>query len=537
MLSTDIRYKFAGSLAFLLFFLLLSCAHQPKSVQPEASLAVQQDALGALIERAVALMDSGRYAPAADLLRSAGQQDYSYYRMDEVLYWLGRCNLGLGDSLKADRCFTLLRQYYPRAESRLAGFKELQAWSAQSLAVQFARQQPANPSSAETYGGPPVSNSFYETDVRQALMDLATQAGISIIPDAMVQGFVSLELKEAPLEQALSLILGPLGFSYRKVENCYMVGSPAPDSPSFPLLTETQVVTPLHLRAEDVPKLLPDYYKTFLKVNPEANTLTVSAPPEIIRRFRQELKNVDHAPQQILIEALVVEMGDAARRSLGLEWDWTGTKGMDTFQITKLLPVATDTAYLLMQMERLGDHVAGMTFDLRLALQALALKDQATIRANPRIATVDGKEATVRVGKEAYYSLLQGTTLYSYVTLEKISTGITLKITPCVGKDGEITTDIAIEVSDVTGSGATNLPVTSVRTVNTRVQIANGETIGIGGLLSENKREQRHRVPFLGDIPILGYLFGNTTTTKETTEVVVLITPHLLINPNEFDQL
>jgi type II secretory pathway component GspD/PulD (secretin) len=192
---------------------------------------------------------------------------------------------------------------------------------------------------------------------------------------------------------------------------------------------------------------------------------------------------------------------------------------------------------LFAEMVKTGEESDGLIFDLKLALRALSVKDKARVRANPRLTTQDGREATIRIGEEAYYSLLSGSAAYPYFTLEKIETGISLRIVPYVGRNGEITTDIELLVSDVAGVGASNLPVTTVRSVNTEVLVSNGQTIGIGGLVTEEKREGSHGIPFLADIPILGYLFGYNTWTTEETEVVVLITPHILLDPREFDRL
>ena len=523
-------------------FLLLSCTANQQSASEEPLPINQQDALEPILEQVNYLILTDDYQAAADILRSVGQQEYSYYRMDEVLFLLGRCNLELNQPVKAQKCFQLLRKYYPRCEVKFPYLTNLEERTSESLSLlppdQLNITDPAKEAeaSAAKYGGPLVSNSFYETDLRQALMDLSTQSGITIVPDAMVHGYITMDIFDVPLEKALSLILTPLGYGFRKVEDYYIVGSPEKDNPSFPLLAETREIKPKHLPADEVPKLLPDYYNNFLKINQASNTLTISAPPDIISRFQQELAAVDLPPQQIMIEAVVVEMGQEARRSLGLDWDWTGTKANNSFQISKLIPAAVDSAFFgeLLKTNEVMDNVV---FDLRLALRALALKDEANIRANPRLVTQDGREAAIRIGREAYYSLIQGSTAYSYITLEKIATGIDLRITPYVGSNADITSDIILEVSDVTGSGVSDLPVTSVRSVQTRVQVANGQTIGIGGLVSENKREQRNRIPFLGDIPYLGYLFGHTVTEREETEVVVLITPHLLINPSEFDHL
>ena len=525
-----------------LSLLLFSCAVNRQSLAPEDFPIIQPDALESLIEDVRLLIMRYDYETAAEMLRSVGRQEYSYYRMDEILFYLGQCNLELGEVGKASKCFSLLNKYYPRSSMKFSLLFEFETRTSEALFQQQQRDTLENidertDSSTESHDGPLISNSFYETDIRQALMDLSAQSGVAIIPDAMIHGYISMELIDVPLEQALSILLSPLGYSYRYIDNYYIVGSPEPDNPSFPLLAETRVIKPKHLPAEDVPKLIPDYYNNFLKINNETNTLTISAPPDIIARFEEELSAIDHPPQQIMLEAVVVEMGEEARRSLGLDWDWTGTKANNTFQISKLIPAPFDSSSFLGELFKADEVKDGLTFDLRLALRALALQDDANIRANPRVVTMDGHQATIRIGREAYYSIVQGSSVYSYATLEKIATGISLQITPYVGENADIITDIFIEVSDVTGSGATDLPVTSVRSVQTKVEVANGQTIGVGGLVSENTREQRNRIPFLGDIPYLGYLFGNTTTVKEKTEIVVLITPHLLINPREFDDL
>lgn len=524
-------------------FVFLSCVSGRKSILPEEPPLSQPDAFDFVLEEAKLHFSAQHYQKAADILRSIGQQDYTHYRMDEVLYWLGRCNLRLKNAEKANRCFELLRKYYPRSIPAFPHLEKLEERTQEALALlEESRAQAANHNDEDSiavqkYGGPLVSNSFYETDIRQALMDLSAQTEIAIIPDALVRGYITMDIIDVPLEKALSLMLSPFGYSFNKIEDYYMVGAPVADNPSFPLLAKTEEIRPKHLPAADVPKLIPDFYSGFLKINAATNTLVISAPPEIIERFKDELAAIDHPPQQIMIEAVVVEMGEDAIRTLGLDWDWTGTVGNRTFQVSKLTPAISDSNIFFGELLRSGEYLRGMTFDLRTALRALASKDLVNIRANPRVSTLDGQEATVRIGREAYYSIQQGSALYAYATLERISTGILLKITPYVGSASDITTDIVIEVSDVTGAGATDLPVTSVRSVETRVQVANGQTIGIGGLVSETTRNQRSRIPFLGDIPILGYLFGTTTTEKIKTEVVVLITPHLLINPSEFDNL
>ena len=242
------------------------------------------------------------------------------------------------------------------------------------------------------------------------------------------------------------------------------------------------------------------------------------------------------SPDKVLwkrsVDAMVVEMRSDVRRSLGVDWSWMDSGGEDqTLRVAKLAPAAFDSLF-----------VAGLTriksvMDFRATLRALAQKGKLHIRANPRVATTEGHPAEIRIAREAFFTLLQGSVTFSYFTLEKIATGITLKITPYVGASAEITSQIETEVSDVIATGASDLPVTSVRSVSTRIRVMNGETIVIGGLRTRQERRDENRIPYLGDIPLVGRLFGHTVTETIETEVVILITPYLMIPYEEFDLL
>jgi type II secretory pathway component GspD/PulD (secretin) len=372
---------------------------------------------------------------------------------------------------------------------------------------------------------------FYDTDIRQAIADIAAQTGISIVPDALVGGYVTVEFRNTPLEAALDRLLSPLGLAYRKIGDYYLVGSTSADSPSFPWLAETRRVQPTYLSCRELKVLLPPVYEKYLRFDPKTNSLTITAPASIIRKFEDDLKTIDRPRTQIVIEALVVEMSDEARRSLGLDWSYLKQDGDNRYRITKYFPSTVDSSFV-------GEFLKiGRSFDLITAIRALAARGKAKIRANPRVATLDGHEAEIRIAKEVYFSLVQGSVNFPYFTLEKIPTGITLKITPHCTKSSEITADVWAEVSDVVGTALNQLPVTNVRTVNTRISVMNGETIGIGGLIAERERKDTNRVPILGELPFIGYLFGHTSTVKEQSEIVILITPHVLLSPTEFEML
>lgn len=529
----------------LITLMVISCASVRELNDPFAESQSQFTSLDSTIDQALLLYDVGNYREAAAISKSIGQGGYSYYRMDEVLYLLGRCNMGLVEPEKAKRCFSLLRKYYSLCEYR---FPDLTEWeqSAEELSAERSEAEKqeslteeiaiGHDNSASPMNGPVVSNIFYETELRSVLSDIAEQTGVGIIPDPMVQGYVTLELDEVPLEEALDQLLPPLGFIFREMDGYYIVGQPSLDSPSFPILAETRLVELKYLKVGEAMKLLPKYYVEYLNIDEEVDVMTITAPPQVIENFMDDLTVIDTPRVQFMTEVMVVEMGTNARRMLGLDWDWTGTRSNKSLAISKFFPSNLDTSFFAEMVFSQAEQL-DVLFDLRLALRALARRGKVRIRANPQVTTKQGREAVVRIGKESYYTMMRGPANYPYITLEMIETGITLRITPYNGIHAEINNKVYVEVSDVTGTGQDNLPVTSVRSVDTEIAVANGQTFGIGGLLLEDSRDVKERIPFLGDIPWLGGLFGTTETQREETEVVILITPHVLINPMEFDDL
>ncbi len=388
--------------------------------------------------------------------------------------------------------------------------------------------QIAPPDSSEAVEQQPlISNVFYETDVKEALAAIAGQSGINIVTDQTVYGFISLALVDVPFEEALRRVLAPFGLTFRKMPGYYMVGGAYPDNPSFPLLSITERLVPSYIKAETVPLLLSKFYEPFLHVDPKTNVLTITASPEIIQKIKQELVSIDVPPRQVMVEALVTELTKAARKSLGIDASWLGTK--DGRDLSVILPIGNLLDSTLgIRYSRPEAKFEGWSGTFSATLKALVQDGKVNIRANPRVATLEGQKATILIGKEQYYVIITGTVGYAYGQLERIPVGVSLDIVPYISDKGEITVEIHPEVSDVVGTGATGLPVVSKRSVTTTVRVKDGETIVIGGLLQKNESTVRRKIPLLGDIPILGYLFSRTDKTVDEVETVIFITPHIL---------
>ena len=375
--------------------------------------------------------------------------------------------------------------------------------------------------------GPVVSNIYYETEIREALMDLGAQTGVNIVPGPMVQGYyVTAELAEVPLEQALQQLLSPLGLTFQKRDGYYLVGRATPDSPSFPLLSTAERVVPNYLKATSVSQLLSTFYQPYIKVDAENNAVILNASSEMIERIKQEIAKIDVPPKQVMIEALVTEFSEEARKSLGLEASWTGAKGERGLSVTIPAGNLLDSTFSIWYKR--PDRYKGWLAEYEVSLKALIQDGEVQVRANPRVATLEGRKATIYVGREEYYVIVTGVSPYFYGQLERIKVGVSLSIVPYVSENDEITVEIEPEVSDVIGKGATDLPVVSKRSVTTKIRVKDGETIVIGGLLQTTEKLAQRKIPFLGDIPILGYLFSRTEKEMEETETVIFITPHII---------
>lgn len=374
-----------------------------------------------------------------------------------------------------------------------------------------------------------VTNVFFETDLLEALQDISEQTGVPINTDGTVTGTITMEINNLPLEECLQRILFPLGYSYKKTDSYYLVGSGKIEHPSFALLSTTEIIRPNYLKAADLDKLISEFYRPYLKMNPNINAFAITAPNHIISRFKEDLARLDKPPKQILIEAVVTEVSTDALKELGINWSGKLSKGGDSLNIianlTKTKEPSLDLIYRTITKGITGDWA--YTFLLP-SLQALVQKGKAQIKANPKIVTFDGQKASIEVGKEQYYQIVTGQPQYPYVRLEVVKYGTSLNITPYISENGEITVEVEPEVSDFIGKGFGDLPVLSKRTAKTQIRVKDGEKIVIGGLRAKNERVIQTQIPCLGSIPILGFLFRHNKKMVEESDIIIVITPHIL---------
>ncbi len=242
-----------------------------------------------------------------------------------------------------------------------------------------------------------------------------------------------------------------------------------------------------------------------------SNTLIVKAKLEDIRGAKRLLKMIDKKTSQIMIESKVLEISESALNNMGVSWG--NTSGA--------IKVAIDTNSGKVNSENISVY-----------LNALLSKGEARVIANPRISTLDNSEATVNIGSKIPYAVpvSSGTGAVQWA-VQYIDAGVSLKITPRLGNKGVISVLIHPEVSSISEwrtTPAGEFPVISTRNADAFVRVRNGETIIIGGLIDSSERENMSKIPFAGDLPFLKEFFTKRTTEKIKTEVVFMITPHVM---------
>ncbi|RLB84344.1 MAG: type II secretion system protein GspD [Deltaproteobacteria bacterium] len=268
------------------------------------------------------------------------------------------------------------------------------------------------------------------------------------------------------------------------------------------------------------------------------NILIIEAIPSDYRIVENILNRIDVLPRQVLIDVTVADITLNAMKELGIEWEYT--KGEESLH-TSLYNAALGSGGL----QYLIGHMIGETYRWKNILSALATENKVNILSSPTVLASDNKEATINVTTEVPVPQ----TTYRYTddsnnvipsTIEYRNTGIILTVTPHINEHGLVSMDVSQEVSEQAenvevGPEGQSAPSFLNRSVSTSLTLKNGQTFVIGGLIRETRSHGDSGVPFLSKIPLIKYLFGKKTDSLNKTELIILITPHVIVNLNDVD--
>lgn len=260
-------------------------------------------------------------------------------------------------------------------------------------------------------------------------------------------------------------------------------------------------------------------------VDERVSTLILTGPRAAVERAKEALTRIDTAPPQVLIEAKVVEVSTDVDNTLGVLWDFSGTKANFTLDT----PNPPDRGnFGTIVFGRLTRDAIG----IGAKLDALFKDNKARLLANPKLLVLNAKQAQIFIGDEVrYIESVQSTQNGVSVTTGKVNVGIQLNVVAKTNPEGDITLQIHPEVSLITGFLKTpvggEIPQVSRRFADSAVRLRSGETLVIGGLISQRDLKLVQKVPLLGDLPILGYLFKQTNTKRSNSEIMVFLTATL----------
>jgi type II secretory pathway component GspD/PulD (secretin) len=292
-----------------------------------------------------------------------------------------------------------------------------------------------------------------------------------------------------------------------------------------------------YTRAQAASGLLPTFLYSYLHVNDSQNAVVVTAPQQMLDKIDRDLKAVDVAPPQILIEAIACEFTDNKDLEKVLQafrGDVTGKTGV-VDPITGLAGLPVYTGVLDTGTGELAySNVGELPNDFEGRLLALETAQKARVRAMPRMAVMNGQSADIFIGVRRFIQVEQIT--YGQVTekIQGVDVGVKLQVTPLTGGGGEITLRInpggsGLEVSNISElDPRTGLPVLSTRQAGTTVRVKDGETVAFGGLTQKQTEDRVTKIPLLGDLPLIGGLFRSHNRSTVDSQLMVFITPHIL---------
>ncbi len=410
--------------------------------------------------------------------------------------------------------------------------------------------------SAET-----ASFNFKGARAADALRLVATQFGVSVVMGEGVGGTLTANLNRVTLEEALAYIAEATGCEYTLRDRVLIVNAAALASRVFPLrylspasaaaavskmVSERGTIEPFSGRGE----------KETGGSGAISHALVVTDTPARLERIARVISEIDNRPRQVTIEAKLVEtvLGDEER--LGFDWqlrasasgatlpttfpfpkdksagDFTGTPnpnnqvggGGPAFPPGETFPYASPSDF---QFGKLS------AAEFSVALEILKQQSTTNLVSSPQVTTLDNQQAEIIVGKVvpiATYEHLPLAGTLQITGYEEKKVGVRLLVTPRFASDSTLVLTVNPEVSEIIEyRGQFNeRPVTSTRSATTQVVVKSGETVLIGGLISTLNRKIVRKVPILGDIPLLGYLFRHKSDAKEKVDLMIFITPHII---------
>lgn len=432
-----------------------------------------------------------------------------------------------------------------------------------------------------------LSFSVKGVEIKDVLLSLSKASEINIVFDPDIAGVVTVDLKDVTLAQALDIILIPLGLEFRRERNVIRVKKPELETRIFTIdyvnvrrsgsssigasvSAATTGVTGVtgattgalgggttsisNTQDTDVFTDLEAGVRSLLSGNGKAvfnkgsGTLLVTDFPVNLRRVAEFLERFTGIiTRQVFINAQVLEVALTDSFKFGI--DWTGVGQLLGLKGAFSGTIATPTVANAPIKQRLSPNsgifqISVTDNDFEAIIDAVSTQGEVNVLSNPKIAALNNQKAVIRVAREDVFFRTTVRVLTTGVvtpTTERVTEtvpqtvaiGVILDVTPQIASDGTVTMHIHPVVTDKVGTAVAptgeTVPILSIKETDTVVKVRDGQTIIIGGLMEEKQDDSVSKVPLIGDIPLVGGLFRRTEKTGRKSELVILLSPTVLI--------
>jgi type IV pilus assembly protein PilQ len=445
----------------------------------------------------------------------------------------------------------------------------------------------AAPDDKKEYTGERLTLNFQDIDVRAVLQLLADTSGQNIVVSDSVNGAVTLRLQNVPWDQALDIVMRTKGLAMRRRDNVILVGPTEElanrEKAELQARKDVQELAPLrteylqvnYAKATDLATLIKGKTGNSLisargsvAIDDRTNTLLLQDTADRLADIRRLVATLDIPVRQVLIETRIVIVNDDFTRQLGVRLGTTGVArngsnglvaisgdaasnntivssaltnlqaGNSAFPVT--IPTATTGTPSYLDRYNVNLPVANPAGSIAMSvlngnylvdleLSAAQAENRAEIVSAPRVITSNQKEAMIEQGVEIPY---QESSSSGATTTQFKKAVLSLKVKPQITPDNRVIMDLAVSKDSVGQlvQSATGGQVPSIDTqqVTTQVLVNDGQTVVLGGIMTTNKSTADTKVPVLGDIPVLGYLFKTRTRTNNKDELLIFVTPKIL---------
>lgn len=457
-----------------------------------------------------------------------------------------------------------------------------------SLKPKPSNRHAATSQQAVSGRGKKISLDFQDIEVRRVLQVLADHTGMNLVAADSVQGNITLRLKDVPWDQALGLILKAKGLDQRRKGNAIWIAPTAEmikseeeeaklleqSAKSAALLTEYIQLKYAHVT--DIEKLIQQAKSAqaadksaaktqndnngsmlssrgSLSIDPRTNTLILTDSAKKIEQIRRMIDLLDVPMRQVMIEARIVRASTDFSKEMGVKWGMLSkggdllvggsdttlwdlrkpprdtTRGGSPYTITRPDNLNIDLGVSGAGSSKIAFGLISLSdFMLDLELSALQADGYGEVISTPKVMTADKQKAKVAAGQQVPYQARENAGGVSSATTSFKDALLSLDVTPSITPDGKVQMQLNISSDSPAGIAPNGELILNKNEINTNVLVHNGETVVLGGIFEQETRNKSSKVPFMGDLPVLGRLFRRDEKSDKKSELLIFVTPRIV---------